>query len=125
MALALLSTVHTISSYFPSRDTFNWKIFCGANIKYRYELAAEIFDFLYLYTYSSKGVSLSRTFKKGTFSQFSLKQKIKTLVKDFSHIFRYIFKLVKKKFSFKNKKKSRTYRRSRAVSHHGQLILRA
>ena len=72
-----------------------------------------------------KGVSLSRTFKKGTFSQFSLKQKIKTLVKDFAHVFRYIFELVKKKFSFENKKKSRTYQRSRAASHHGQLILRA
>ena len=43
-----------------------------------------------------KGVSLSRTLKKGTFSQFSLKQKIKTLVKDFWHIFRYIFELVKR-----------------------------
>ena len=72
-----------------------------------------------------KGVSLSRTFTKGTFSQFSLKQKIKTLVKDFSHIFRYIFEVVKKQFSFENKEKSRTYRRSRAASHHGQLILRA
>ena len=50
-----------------------------------------------------KGVSLSRTFKKGTFSQFSLKQKIKTLVKGFSRIFRYIFEPVKKKFSFENK----------------------
>ena len=72
-----------------------------------------------------KGVSLSRTFKKGTFYQFSLKQKIKTLVKDFSHIFRHIFELVKNKFSFENKKKSRTYGRSRAAFHHGQLILRA
>ena len=72
-----------------------------------------------------KGVSSSRTFKKGTFSQFSLKQKLKTLVKDFSHIFRYIFELVKKKFPSENKKKSRTYRRSRAACHHGQLILRA
>ena len=72
-----------------------------------------------------KGVSLSRTLKKGTFSQFWLKQKIKTLVREFSHIFRHIFELVKKKISFENKKKSRTYRRSRAASHHGQLILRA
>ena len=72
-----------------------------------------------------KGVSLSRTLKKGTFSQFSLKQKIETLVKDFSHIFRYIFELIRKKFLFENKKKSRTYRRSHAASHHGQLILRA
>ena len=84
-----------------------------------------IINFLCENDASIKGVSLSRTFKKGTFSQFSLKQKIKTLVKDFPHIFRYIFEFVKKKFSFENKKKSRTYRRSRAASHHGQLILRA
>ena len=59
--------------------------------------------------------------KKRYFFLIFFKLKIKTQVNDFPHIFRYISDLVKIVILFENDKKSRTNRRSRAASLHGQL----
>ena len=59
--------------------------------------------------------------QKRYFFLIFFKQKIKTQVKVFRHIFRYISEFVKIVFLFENDKKSRSNRRFRAASRYGQL----